>query len=112
MIRIALALMLLAAPVSAKNGEFLNAMCQSAETSELGVGFCMGAIDSIRQVMKAGNSINGMEACFPTDFDTKYAIDTVKQYLERNGPGAKLNLHSYDIASAVALIFAVEFRCD
>ena len=112
MIRIALALMLLAAPVSAKNGEFLMAMCQSAETSELGAGFCLGAIDSIRQVMDAGNSINGMKACFPDDFDTKHAMDTVKQYLELNGSGAKLNLQRLNIASAVSTIFMVEFRCD
>jgi len=112
MIRIALALMLLAAPVSAKNGEFLNAMCQSVETNEFGLGYCIGAIDSIRQVMEAGNSINGMEACFPTDFNMESAMDTVKRYLENSEPGSKLNLQKYNVASAVALIFMVEFRCD
>lgn len=110
--KIALTLMLLATPASAKNGEFLYAMCQSADSSELGAGYCLGAIDSIFRVMEGGNSINGMSACFPTDFGTKDAIGTVIQYLEESGNAAELNLQQLNIPSAVALIFWTEFVCD
>lgn len=104
--KIALALILLATPALARNGEFLNAMCQSSEVSELGAGFCLGAVGSILQVMESGNSINGMTACFPTDFATTDAINTVMQYLEISEELREFNIHS-----AVATIFWLEFRC-
>lgn len=110
--RIAFVLMLLATPASARNGEFLHAMCQSSDSSELGAGFCLGAIDSIFRVMEGGNSINGMSACFPTDFGTRDAIDTVMQYIEGSGDGAELNLRELNIPSAVATIFWMNFVCD
>ena len=112
MIRIALALMLWAAPVSARNGEILYAMCQTSDTSELSAGFCMGAVGSLFQVMKNGNSINGFTACFPDDFDTMDAINTVMHYFEINVDGTKLNLQELNIPSAVAMIFMMEFSCD
>ena len=110
--RIALVLMLLATPASARNGEFLHAMCQSSDSSEFSAGFCLGAIGSIFQVMEGGKSINGMSACFPTDFGTKNAIDTVMKHLAASGNGATLNLQELNIPSAVAMIFWIEFRCD
>lgn len=106
-----MALILLATPASAKNGEFLHSMCQSAQANELSAGFCLGAIGSILQVMQGGNSINGMSACFPPDLNTMDAINTVVEYLDRSG-NAEPNLQEFSIPSAVATIFWIEFPCD
>jgi len=109
-----LALLLLGTPAIAKNGEFLNAMCKSGNAvppDALGSGFCLGAIASIFEVMKDGNSIGGMNACFPADLTTSDAVDTVLKYLDKS-KGAELDLNKYNIHSALAVIFMLEFRCN
>ena len=109
-----LALLLLGTPAIAKNGEFLNAMCKSGNAvppNELGSGFCLGAIASIFEVMKDGNSIGGMNACFPADLTMSDAVDTVLKYLDKS-KGAELGLNKYNIHSALAVIFMLEFGCN
>ncbi|XAT59728.1 hypothetical protein GN278_02155 [Rhodobacteraceae bacterium Araon29] len=111
---ILLSLLLLGTPAVAKTGAVLKDMCKSgnaAQPNELGAGFCLGAIASILEVMKAGNSIGGMNACFPADLSTSDAIDTVLQYLDKS-KGAELDLNKYMIHSALAVIFMLEFKCD
>ena len=109
-----LALLLFGSPAIAKTGEFLNAMCKSGNAvppDALGSGFCLGAIASIFEVMKDGNSIGGMNACFPADLTSSDAIDTVVQFLDKT-KGAELDLNKAKIHSALAVIFMLEFRCN
>ena len=94
-----LATLLLGTPANAKTGAFLKDMCKSAyaaQPNELGMGFCLGAISSILEVMKNGNSIVGMNACFPADLSTEDAIDTVMQYLG-GSEGAELDLNKLSL---------------
>ena len=109
MIFFMLATLLLGTPAVAKTGAALKDMCESgsaAQPNEMGAGFCLGAITSILEVMKDGNSIGGMNACFPPDLSTQDAIDTVMQYLD------KYDLSKFRLYSAVALIFSHEFSCN
>ena len=109
-----LATLLLGTPAVAKTGAALKDMCGSgsaAQPNEMGTGFCLGAIISILEVMKNGNSIDGMNACFPPDLSTRDAIDTVMQYLDKS-EGARLDLSKFRLYSAVALTFNLEFSCD
>lgn len=109
-----LATLLLGTPAVAKNGALLKDMCEAgsaAQPNDMGAGFCLGAITSILEVMKAGNSIDGWNACFPADLSTRDAIDTVTQFLDKS-EGAELDLTKGSLYSAVAVIFAVEFSCN
>ena len=109
-----LATLLLGTPANAKTGAALKYMCESgsaAQPNEMGAGFCLGAITSILEVMKKGNSIGGMNACFPANLSTKDAIDTVMQYLDKS-EGAELDLSEFALYSAVATIFMLEFSCN
>ena len=111
---ILLPLLLLGTPAVAKTGAVLKDMCDSgyaAQSNEIGAGFCLGAIASILEVMKGGNSINGMNACFPADLSTSDAIDTVLQYLDKS-KGTELDLNELSIHSALAMIFYLEFTCN
>ena len=109
-----LGILLLGTPAVAKTGAALKDMCESgsaAQPNAMGAGFCLGAITSILEVMKNGNSINGMNACFPPDLSTMDAIVTVMQYLDKS-EGAELDLSKSELYSAVALIFNLEFSCN